>query len=149
MIHIHKRSAPLNRAKVFVPQEGTDWCVTEKCSSAILISPSTTYFWDFWAPQHMALSRNSIHTAALWYQDQWSCQNNQRCPLGYVKYWDFHAWMWHQDSQCCPGTTPATFIIAVFSLNFIPKYIPIHSGLKKAVTSFNTAGATGFRRMCF
>lgn len=103
MIHIHKHSAPLNRAKVFVPQEGTDWCVTEKCSSAILISPSTTYFWDFWAPQHMALSRNSIHTAALWYQGQWSCQNNQRCPLGYVKYWDFHAWMWHQDSQCCPG----------------------------------------------
>lgn len=47
------------------------------------------------------------------------------------------------------GTIPATFIVAFFSLNFIPKYIPIHSGLKKAVTSFNAAGATGFTRMCF
>lgn len=47
------------------------------------------------------------------------------------------------------GTTPATFTGALFSLNSIPKYILIHSGLKKAVTSFNTAGATGFVRMCF
>lgn len=60
-------------------------------------------FWDFWVTQCVTLNSRSILTAAPWYQDQWFCQNNQRCSLGHAKYWDFWAWLWHQDSQCCPG----------------------------------------------